>query len=1055
MRRYGVVLAAALALLVAGGAGSSGTILPGEVPPAETGDDDPALTLPATPLEADGVAAGSVEGSDVRAATVGLGMTAAQTDAIARLATERPGTAVRWNRSFGTPSTVLRHGAALSDARSDAPDAAARAWLREHAALFGWEAGAVDGLRVAKVLSQPGNGAVSVLFHQVFDGVEAGGMGGSLVASLDRDNRVLLVRADVVRLPRLAEAPRLSIGEAFRQATGLVAPVVVGPRAGWTELARGSLAGPHFARSTVLAEGDGVARPVWELRIARALDDGERVVVDAVTGAVLLRRQAVLHDEADIFENHPGAEASPDQVRVQMPEEWVGPIPTTAGNNASTATNWGVFIAPDGPGQLRPLGSFTHPFTDAWRASNCGENPLGAELGFLDAPTYAEDALPAVVNLFYHHNVAHDLWYDLGFDEEAGAMQLDNGEHGGEPGDPLLGLVQAGAAAGDVPPLYPGRDNAYMFPNPDGIPQWSGMFLWEPIPQTFEVPCTDGDFDASVIYHEYAHGVTSRWVGAEFGNLDSYQGGSMGEAWGDVFAIHDLMSRRLQSDTVVGRYVTGNDKSGIRNWALADVPVGFGDLGYDLTGEEVHADGEIWNGVLWDIREAIAPELAAQLIADAMPISGPMPSMVDMRDAILTADLARTGGTNQDVLWQVFAVRGLGVSASSVDADDINPRPAFNHASPQRNGRLRGVVVDRTSGKPVAGARIIVGRYEARVSDAATTSAGGRFELPMLQGAWPITIQAPGYGSRTLTVTVGKDRRLQRFTLGANLASSAAGATAEAVNGSVLGDPELAIDDTERTTWRTDPDEDGPTKEPIVIDLAGDEPVTISRLRISAMTAPGTPRFEALRDFEASTSLDGIRWTPVASGAFKTSGPRPKAPDLHYRTWELATPAEARYLRVVASPQSEVMDGVQIAEIQAFGAGDDVVISPEAAQADEPFSDQGTALLPTADGTATYTLMQQVCVAPPPTQGIDAWVTELPDGFGDANHIIEVRAEPIAADPRPDVDLYFLSADCRPTGSIATTAPQEVGLIPQGTKYVVSQLYTTAPATIFLEARQV
>jgi hypothetical protein len=89
-----------------------------------------------------------------------------------------------------------------------------------------------------------------------------------------------------------------------------------------------------------------------------------------------------------------------------------------------------------------------------------------------------------VVNLWYHHNLAHDVWYDLGFVEEAGAMQLDNGDAGGEPGDPLLGLVQAGAAAGDAP-TYLGRDNAYMFPQPDGIPQWSGMFLFEPIDDVF------------------------------------------------------------------------------------------------------------------------------------------------------------------------------------------------------------------------------------------------------------------------------------------------------------------------------------------------------------------------------------------------------------------------------------------------------------------------------------------------------------------------------------------------------------------------------------------
>ncbi|MGC5022476.1 radical SAM protein [Micromonospora sp. DT47] len=57
---------------------------------------------------------------------------------------------------------------------------------------------------------------------------------------------------------------------------------------------------------------------------------------------------------------------------------------------------------------------------------------------------------------------------------------------------------------------YTDRDNAYMLTLPDGIPAWSGMFLWEPINDTFEGPYSDGNFDASVIEHEYAHGLSNR-----------------------------------------------------------------------------------------------------------------------------------------------------------------------------------------------------------------------------------------------------------------------------------------------------------------------------------------------------------------------------------------------------------------------------------------------------------------------------------------------------------------------------------------------------------------
>ena len=44
---------------------------------------------------------------------------------------------------------------------------------------------------------------------------------------------------------------------------------------------------------------------------------------------------------------------------------------------------------------------------------------------------------------------------------------------------------------------------------------------------------TDGSYDAEVITHEYAHGVTDRLVDDRF----VLQGGAMSEAWSDFFAL--------------------------------------------------------------------------------------------------------------------------------------------------------------------------------------------------------------------------------------------------------------------------------------------------------------------------------------------------------------------------------------------------------------------------------------------------------------------------------------------------------------------------------------
>ncbi|MGH2726606.1 MAG: M36 family metallopeptidase, partial [Actinomycetota bacterium] len=571
-----------------------------------------------------------------------------------------------------------------------------------------------------KTLTQPRGGPRAVLLHQVFGGLEgAGGIGGSIVVGLDRENRVVLVRADVVRSPHLATRSRLRAVDALRAVSG-AALKVAGSRGEWIEFAGGSFPAPSFARPVAFPLGDAGARPAFEVDFTRRLDDRTRTIVDAVTGEVLYRSSLVWGEapEGRVFRNYPGAPKGGQHELVSFagdpiasPNGWFSAIrgvelPTTNGNNADTAAHWGLLpavIAPEGLGQIRPVGVsgvFDFAFPDAWAKSECGKLPI--EGGFPDAPTYALDTLPAIVNLFYHHNLMHDFWYRLGFDELAGAMQVSNfGKTGaGRENDPLIGMAQAGALGGDGPfGLSLGRDNAYMATSADGLPSWSAMFLYEPLPAVFEALCRDGDLDTGIIYHEYAHAPTNRWVGGEIGNLNGYHGGSMGEGWADFFAAHYIHLVGLGSNTNTANYTTGNLKRGDRNWEMADVTAGFADLAFGLRGAEVHDDGEIWSGTMWAIRSALerarpnGAQLAGQLMADAMPISGPSPTMLDMRDAILAADVARTRGANQALLWQEFAHRGFGKSASAVDDNDSDPIPAYDHADPQRNGVIEGRVV--------------------------------------------------------------------------------------------------------------------------------------------------------------------------------------------------------------------------------------------------------------------------------------------------------------------------------------------------------------------------
>ena len=58
-------------------------------------------------------------------------------------------------------------------------------------------------------------------------------------------------------------------------------------------------------------------------------------------------------------------------------------------------------------------------------------------------------------------------------------------------------------------------------------------------------PCVDGDYDMSVIAHEYGHLVSNRMVAGPNANLSGNQAQAMGESWSDLQATEFLNSQAL------------------------------------------------------------------------------------------------------------------------------------------------------------------------------------------------------------------------------------------------------------------------------------------------------------------------------------------------------------------------------------------------------------------------------------------------------------------------------------------------------------------------------
>lgn len=582
------------------------------------------------------------------------------------------------------------------------------------------------------------------------------------------------------------------------------------------------------------------------------------------------------------------------------------PTNTTLGNAADTAEAWVNPLAPGGLNQ-RPVKadrSYTDAFTDAWNNSRCSPAQL--------VPG-GNDINASVTSLFANHNRMHDFSYFLGFTEENSNLQDSNfgltapGPFpAGREGDVEVGNVQAGAVSGGAP-SYLGRDNANQIALQDGVPGITNQYLFQPIAGAFYSPCVDGDTDFSVLGHEYTHAISNRMIGGPDDGITSFQGGSMGESWSDQVALEYQFEHGYSSGAgafVEGPYATGNSKVGIRNYALDANPLQYGDLGYDTTGEEVHADGEPWSAAMFEVRAALVAKYNAQFpyadkalqlrcsqgATSTRPPTAPLPadrcpgnrrwiqlmfdsfllqqagtSMVDAKNAMLAADGMRFGGADLQVMTDAFARRGLGSSATTVDGEDPDPVAAYD-SDLSTEGVLSLSAADYSvASHPAVKGTLFVGDYQARVTPIADTDPATPLGAAprMVPGTYRFLFRAAGYGlvRFTATITAGATTA-QQVHLWPNLASASKGAVATGSAGSV--NTTSLIDDDEGTTWAATGQAAGVdvTHPSVSVDLAGGRSVVRS-VRVSAMLRPTTgdadaddapgARFTALRSFAVET----------------------------------------------------------------------------------------------------------------------------------------------------------------------------------------------------------
>lgn len=684
----------------------------------------------------------------------------------------------------------------------------------------------------------------------------------------------------------------------------------------------------------------------------------------------------------------------------------------TVGNNVDDARVWsgshGVYGNPALVRETSATRDYQPAFTDAWYTSQC--NPAN-----VDAATnpLGNDIEASTTSLFVGHNIMHDFSYYLGFDEgHWNAQQYNNGVATNDPTPPpggptiaaplgndgLLGNAQSGAATGS-------RDNANMGTGADGTHPTTNQFLWQPLAGSFYAPCVDGAYDFSVFGHEYGHLIENRMIAKGVGTRQGTHAGSMGEAFGDFDALEAFNELHLpvpvgSTKYTEGAYATGNPYNGIRDF-LAGEPMGgqfpapgqnphtdplnYGDFGFDIVGTEVHADGEIWVAVQIGLRELFltnakshgfpAPTDALDVSCahgqtaatncpgdrrwiqdyyDAMVLMPRGPTMIQARDAMLAADLARFGGANQDLLWQGFAMYGFGNTSNTLSNGDANPVPAFDAPSSVINNATINFSVDSKEGSAVpVNAQIFVGDYSARATQIADTNpatvsdgtnatsnldnvvpivpngagslAGGTAEANNRWQYYNFVAVAPGYGITRFRVKNLKAGEIRNITIHmpTNYASATQGATittdAPATGTNVT--PTNLIDDNEGTSNTQSCTPTATCLVPVdgrwVVIKLGNVPaagVEVKRLGVSAMFSS---RFVGLRSFDAyvcragkvaaNPTCDGsidAGWTKIITGAadsFPGVNPRPGTQDESLRYFDAAPQPLATHVKFVVT----------------------------------------------------------------------------------------------------------------------------------------------------------
>ncbi|MGW2522316.1 M36 family metallopeptidase [Streptomyces sp. NPDC001617] len=816
----------------------------------------------------------------------------------------------------GTARQVAKLDGYLTQSTGSAPEDVVRQYLRAHPDVFGLSAAQVDALTLRKQYTDVA-GIRQLSFTQSVDGVPLFGSG--VKANVSRDGRLISVQGSPVRnLPSRLAAARVT----GTQAKGAAVRDIAGAEAD------GSKA--DDAKQVVYAANGG-ARRAWQ---TITTPDGHGMwlhIVDASTGRVLYRQSlssdfaasgtgtasatasALSSSPGDllrsgkvlVWDRYPGAPTGGKQHVANLGlggRGWLPPrAKTLKGRIAHVFSDVNDNNKVDAGEEItsNANGSFSFRFKP-FTGTNC-DKPLPCSWDQKKPNSWKTNRKQNAAQLYYYLGTFHDHLESapIGFTRAAGNFD-------GRDGDAVDAQSDDGAAVNSGLPDEDHLNNANMATPPDGKAPTMQMYLTGSGTGYTVLQGNWGD-DAATVYHEYTHGLSNRLVVDADGvsTLTGQQGGAMGEAWSDWYALEFLNNQKLLKDnpSIDGEVALDppkwTDELPSRSQAL-DCPVGstsakcpgtraagkggytYGDYGkISSRGPEVHADGEIWSETLWDLRNALGSKLTESLVTRAMALSPANPSFLDERNAILQADTVVNGGHAHDTIWKVFAHRGMGYFAAALTADDTKPDEDFSLPPGPDTPvtTLTGKVTDAASGTPAAGVTVSISGHNSGFPGAdfsALTAADGTYTIKDVPDGTYRKVYASGngYEPQLRTVEVKSGSAAADWQLTRDWASSSGGASVSDFTGPDYTDSGCGpngLIDLSAAVWGSEAKNgtNGTGVDPVHNTVKLPAPVDISELRIDPTAGCGDDKTASLGDYRIETSPDGTTWTTAAEGHFK------------------------------------------------------------------------------------------------------------------------------------------------------------------------------------------